>query len=538
MASQHLQEGIREPSDGKKFRERLNGAGRLVPELCSSARKNIKNFGKMIKAWLKRKPKAASRPGEENSTGQGPVTNLQDQDGIKFTTLQRNDIQEETLQECVNMFCACYATWGPGAPAARVGHQVKTTVQRLRKEHLFSDDCCLTFATVNGSLAGYVFHRSFRFAGGPAIWITQLVVSSNHRNKKIAIRLMKNAMGAIPAAVGLITSHPFAVRSLERATGKRVSPEMVVVYGPAMMKASGVPYLQGLPMAGCLVDTQFFADHSEVLDLLAKMPDWSLGALEEGKEFVAVVLPFENFRAFMSMEFRLASTLSDELAAQCAKLFSTSYGVWGRGAPPDRVGKRAKMSVTWMRREIFFDDRCFVSLALLENKVIGQAFCRRFWYEPLQGDVVWIIQLVRALDGPSDVAAGLVSSHPYAIRALESATNTRVDPSFLTQHAVGIIRSSQVPYIHKREITGFRINTEFFVDHTEVNAIRDGDPDWMLGSLEDGEEIVAVDTEGELKQVEQNDEHDGVRDNGSDARTTIGEFHRPLRAGDLQQQPW
>ncbi|XP_024527922.1 uncharacterized protein LOC9636095 [Selaginella moellendorffii] len=210
----------------------------------------------------------------------------------------------------------------------------------------------------------------------------------------------------------------------------------------------------------------------------------------------------------MSMEFRLASTLSDELAAQCAKLFSTSYGVWGRGAPPDRVGKRAKMSVTWMRREIFFDDRCFVSLALLENKVIGQAFCRRFWYEPLQGDVVWIIQLVvnpffrhqgvatklikRALDGPSDVAAGLVSSHPYAIRALESATNTRVDPSFLTQHAVGIIRSSQVPYIHKREITGFRINTEFFVDHTEVNAIRDGDPDWMLGSLEDGEEIVGI----------------------------------------------
>ncbi|EFJ38393.1 hypothetical protein SELMODRAFT_437314 [Selaginella moellendorffii] len=366
----------------------------------------------------------------------------------------------------------CLWAWGENStgqgPVTRdlVGHQVKTTVQRLRKEHLFSDDCCLTFATVNGSLAGYVFHRSFRFAGGPALWITQLVVSSNHRNKKIAIRLMKNAMGAIPAAVGLITSHPFAVRSLERATGKRVSPDMVVV-----------------PADG-FVDTQFFADHSEVLDLLAKMPDWSLGALEEGKEFVAVVLPFE--------------------------------------------------------KEIFFDDRCFVSLALLENKVIGQAFCRRFWYGPLQGDVVWIIQLVRALDGPSDVAAGLVSSHPYAIRALESATNTRVDPSFLTQHAVGIIRSSQVPYIHKREITGFRINTEFFVDHTEVNAIRDGDPDWKLGSLEDGEEIVvsAVDMEGELKQVEQNDEHDGVRDNGSDARTTIGEFHRPLRAGDLQQQPW
>jgi hypothetical protein len=105
----------------------------------------------------------------------------------------------------------------------------------------------------------------------------------------------------------------------------------------------------------------------------------------------------------------------------------------------------------------------------------------------------------------NDVAWGLASSHPYAIRTLERVTGRRCDPLLIGKYARELIKSSQIPYFQscafsislatddqKKSI----VHSNFFVDHTEVNRILvkemegQNEKAWMLGStLEDGDEF-------------------------------------------------
>lgn len=58
----------------------------------------------------------------------------------------------------------------------------------------------------------------------------------------------------------------------------------------ALVAASGIPYVQGkqVDLEGrCVMQTEFYVDHSEVDGLAAAEEDWRLGKLEEGEEYFA-----------------------------------------------------------------------------------------------------------------------------------------------------------------------------------------------------------------------------------------------------------
>ena len=104
------------------------------------------------------------------------------------------------------------------------------TGQQLLDGYLAGEHSGLIVATVADQLVGHSFfvRTSINWSEHPTIddynhqhtepadvsWITQLVVDSNCRHKKIAQTLIYHSM-AKTIGCGLITSHPFAVRALE-----------------------------------------------------------------------------------------------------------------------------------------------------------------------------------------------------------------------------------------------------------------------------------------------------------------------------------
>jgi hypothetical protein len=123
-------------------------------------------------------------------------------------------------------------------------------------------------------------------------WVTQLVVHPDYRGQGIARKLCHMAWG--PGgffAAGLITSHPHAVKALEGATQRECDRALIEEHAPDLVRYSKLPYVQNKQLCcddgKCLIDTQFFVDHTEVERILSRSKGWQLGPLEDGKEFMA-----------------------------------------------------------------------------------------------------------------------------------------------------------------------------------------------------------------------------------------------------------
>jgi hypothetical protein len=95
----------------------------------------------------------------------------------------------------------------------------------------------------------------------------------------------------------MATSHPHAVRAMERAIGVVCSAAATTTpIADASLAACGIPNGQGqsmricesAPDEVCTMDTRFFVERREVDGLRAAMASRTLGALGEGDEYLAL----------------------------------------------------------------------------------------------------------------------------------------------------------------------------------------------------------------------------------------------------------
>lgn len=219
---------------------------------------------------------------------------------VKIEVKPASVLTLEEVQRMAELFSGFYGVWG--ASGLTPGGRVRLSATRLRADYLAGDLCFVTVATKadDDSLLGHLIFRLFAFDGGAGMWISQLVVHGGSRGHKIASRMLGAAV-AMPhnmRACGMATSHPHAVRAMEKAVGARCSPAAIAEVAPAFLAASGVSYVQGKELRispgstppRCTIDTGFFVDHDEVNRLRADMVDWQLGPLAEGEEFLAVAV--------------------------------------------------------------------------------------------------------------------------------------------------------------------------------------------------------------------------------------------------------
>jgi 2-polyprenyl-3-methyl-5-hydroxy-6-metoxy-1,4-benzoquinol methylase len=130
-------------------------------------------------------------------------------------------------------------------------------------------------------------------------WVTQLVVHPEYESIGVARNLLASVFGFSDGfGWGLVTANPRAVRALEKATRRRVDPD-VVCENVALLRDiadESVPYVAGgfvhCGTGRAVIDTRFFLDHRDLPRLVgecstAKGLPWPLGGLYEGEEWMA-----------------------------------------------------------------------------------------------------------------------------------------------------------------------------------------------------------------------------------------------------------
>ncbi|KAI1705850.1 hypothetical protein Ddc_15553 [Ditylenchus destructor] len=137
-----------------------------------------------------------------------------------------------------------------------------------------------------------------RILPGYAVWITQLVVRKDMRQKGIATELMCKSWTKNVVAWGLATSNPYGIRALERISQRKCDPEKIRKHANDLVSASGIPAFQNSKLSieseKSLIHCDFFVNHDNVNKAVAEQQNWTLGQLDEGDEFFAFTFSVEN----------------------------------------------------------------------------------------------------------------------------------------------------------------------------------------------------------------------------------------------------
>ncbi len=212
----------------------------------------------------------------------------------------------------------------------------------------------------------------------------------------------------------------------------------------------------------------------------------------------------------INYSWNLPEDITDKKLEQMAALYSNHYGIWGpNGKYP---GEHIKLSVTRLRAWIK-SKYSRVAIAEKNGEIIGYAIAVQ---KPnSQGEIIsWVTQFVVHKDFrnkgigkkllfsiwcfSNHFAWGIVTSNPYAVRALEKTSNRRCMPVLIKQHADEIISEigkTDTPFV--LESTRFyfdngvpELDTEFFVDRSDlekkIHSVTSKEKEWLLGELKDG----------------------------------------------------
>ncbi|KAL4256247.1 hypothetical protein AB1N83_012272 [Pleurotus pulmonarius] len=231
-----------------------------------------------------------------------------------FTTLVYRivagcEVTHEQLKECATLFSQNYGVWSVAAPSPlKPGARIKMSARSL-KEQCLSDPTAsvLALCVADGILIGHAFASLWSLHGETICWVTQLVVSSKHRQRGIATSLL--SMLPECHVYGLASSHPAACLALckrGRANIRKLDLVYIKEHAQGMLASTPIPYLKTAKVCGalfrdedataglCTVCTSFFVDHDEPLAVLHAWQEyhdmpWVLGDLPEGNEYLCII---------------------------------------------------------------------------------------------------------------------------------------------------------------------------------------------------------------------------------------------------------
>jgi hypothetical protein len=158
------------------------------------------------------------------------------------TALQGEQVTDAMLQNASTLFSENYGAWGskgagrPGIYTSSLGalkpivpqlksisitgSRVRMSAARLRAQYLPpGSNNMYVMVTIDGVLAGNAFACRWEYAGGQVCWITQLVVHSAYRERRLATTLLLSLIDNEDDAFGVISSHPAACKALAKAVG-------------------------------------------------------------------------------------------------------------------------------------------------------------------------------------------------------------------------------------------------------------------------------------------------------------------------------
>ena len=231
------------------------------------------------------------------------------------------------IKELSELYSNHYGYWG--ATAYKPGNRIVLSETRIRV-WTSSEQAYIATARDNQKLIGYsIAVNSFKNKKektNKISWITQLVVHEDYRRHGIGKKLVFSFWGfSNHYAWGILSSNPYAIRALEKATYRRVNPS-IVKSNQGTIKNFGienVSYLNDntefvITNNNCKVNTEFPSDISKVGEKLdnvtSKGIPWLLGDIDEGWEWLAFTFNSQKKISLTKKEISDMLDLSDRVA--------------------------------------------------------------------------------------------------------------------------------------------------------------------------------------------------------------------------------
>jgi 2-polyprenyl-3-methyl-5-hydroxy-6-metoxy-1,4-benzoquinol methylase len=246
---------------------------------------------------------------------------------IEYSWVPGGLINKEYVKEFSDLYSNHYGIWSEKSEI-NPGRNIFLSPERISR-WLSSEDSKAATARIEGRLIGYAIAIQIKVPMyGVISWVTQFVVHKDFRNNDIGKTLLFSIWGlSSHYAWGLLSSSPYAIRALEKATRRRCEPKRIKMNYRKLINlgVSNVPYINRdievkIKKEVSIIDTKFFVDHSEVGEMIKNVTDnetpWLLGSLEEGWEWFAFTFKDQKQIDLTSDEIEKMIDASDQVTNQ------------------------------------------------------------------------------------------------------------------------------------------------------------------------------------------------------------------------------
>lgn len=147
---------------------------------------------------------------------------------ITYKTFCCSELTDELLASCSQLFSEHYGTYSGAGGRFVKGQRIKLS-PKYYANFAKNPNMWVSLAFSGDKLIGQCFFLRKSIADGKVCtWVTQLVVHSFYRNRRIGTKLLQSAWGFSDYyAWGLATASSLTIRTLESVTWRKVEPRMI-----------------------------------------------------------------------------------------------------------------------------------------------------------------------------------------------------------------------------------------------------------------------------------------------------------------------
>ncbi len=214
--------------------------------------------------------------------------------GLKASVRSGRELGDAGWEEVAGLFSTSYGIYSQRGPAGRAGRQIRLSPGYYRR--MYANDAYRVAVCREGErLVAEAVFRVCETSRGRAALVVQLVVEGAYRRRGVASRLLQEIWACADfCCMGVVTSNAFTVKALEKATARRVEPQVIKANEMFIRREilSGIGFLKAaewmVSTTASVIDSGFYTDRSFPSEATMELSK-RLGVLPEGAEWLAIV---------------------------------------------------------------------------------------------------------------------------------------------------------------------------------------------------------------------------------------------------------
>lgn len=261
----------------------------------------------------------------------------------EFTYITKRciDLTPEELSQCSELFSQNYGKYS-GKGDKQKGQQIKMGPKLYQSMYGSNPHMFVSLCYENKTLLGQAFFLRKEIPNkGICTWVTQLVVHSQYRNRKIGSRLLHSAWGfSNYYAWGLATANAITIKTLESATWRKVEPSSIAQNLDVIENIlEEIPFTDKdsirLNQKQCQIFSNFYpelekSNKEEQFQIYIK----KLGEIEPGNEWLAFTFADQAI-SFSKEKFQRFLDFSEQQLNEAYSRMNMSEHSWAKSTNPE-----------------------------------------------------------------------------------------------------------------------------------------------------------------------------------------------------------